>query len=106
MKREGRVRWAWTECEGVGEAVKLCEQQNLTRILTDIRTVDKDIALLDRFKLGTELGRLLGPKYKLAILARAESIDKMGENAAVNRGARVFVTASLDEALSWFDSNS
>ena len=88
--------------EATKEAIRLCEQFGLTNILADIRSVNQRIPVIDRFQLGIELAKMLGPKIRLAILARPELIDKTGENTAVNRGGRVLVTLSLEEALVWF----
>lgn len=87
----------------IHDGVALCEQHQLTKLLADARTLDINIPVLDRFKLGVEMADTLGNTIKFAILVPAEIIDKMGENAAVNRGGRVFVTSSLEQALKWLD---
>lgn len=59
------------------------------------------IPVVDRFQLGIEIATILGSKIQMAILAPRLMIDKLGENTAVNRGGRVFVTSSREQALAW-----
>jgi len=40
-------------------------------------------------------------RFKIAALVREDQINRSGENAAVNRGARLFVTADEESALRW-----
>ena len=87
--------------EAIQEAWNLCEQYDLTKILADIRERNDRIPVVDRFDLGVEMAKILGNKMQLVILAHPDVIDRLGENTAVNRGGRVFVTDSLDEALKW-----
>jgi hypothetical protein len=85
---------------GIREALAFCREQGLSKILADIRTLGGNIPVLDRFELGVEMAEVLGA-FQVAILAPAAMIDRMGENAAVNRGGKVFVTESLERALEW-----
>jgi len=87
--------------KAIEEARVLCEQYGLTKILADIRGRDERIPVADRFEIGVEIAKVLGGKIQFAILAPSAMIDGLGENAAVNRGGRVFVTSNMDEALKW-----
>ena len=87
--------------KAIREARTLCEQYGLTKILADIRGRTEYIPAADRFEIGVEIATILGAKFQFAILAPAAIIDKLGENAAVNRGGNVFVTDSLAKALEW-----
>lgn len=78
-----------------------CRQNGLKKILADVTKNKGNIPVVDRFQLGVEMANILGIKIKLAILAPPFMIDKLGENTAVNRGGRVFVTSSREEALAW-----
>jgi hypothetical protein len=44
---------------------------------------------------------VIGPKIKIALVAPKEFINKFGENVAVNRGGKLFVTHSFEEAEDW-----
>ncbi|HET7451426.1 MAG TPA: hypothetical protein VFL12_01675 [Thermoanaerobaculia bacterium] len=81
-----RIRWE-TELAGIDRA------------FADMRSVEGPIPALDRFFAGERVASVLGSRVRLAVLSRPELIDKLGENAAVNRGARILVTASEPEAL-------
>ncbi len=85
------------------EAATLCKQNQLNKILADARTIEASIPTFDRFELGVEIANILGGKIKIAILVPAAIIDKLGENAALNRGGRVMVTSSLEQALDWLE---
>lgn len=87
--------------EALGEASALCKQYRLTKILADARTINQSIPEFDRFELGVEIAKKLGANIKLAILMPVGIIDKLGENAAVNRGGKVYVTSNMDAALDW-----
>ncbi len=79
----------------------LCDHYNLTKILADIRGRNEYIPAADRFLLGVEAADVLGSEIQLAILAPAAMIDKLGENAALNRGGNVFITDNRAKALRW-----
>jgi hypothetical protein len=46
---------------------------------------------------------VLRHRIRLAVVARADYIDKFGENTAVNRGARMAVMSSEEHARAWLD---
>src|ERR1700690_2902493 len=75
--------------DAVREAAEICKQHHLTKLLADARALDKNISVADRFELGVDMAKTLGGIIHFAIVVPAEIIDKMGENAAVNRGGRV-----------------
>ena len=90
--------------EALVSAAALCREYKLKRILADIRNVKINIPVPDRFLLGADMARIFGYRVKFAILAPSEIIDRVAENAAVNRGGRVFVTDDLQAALKWLES--
>lgn len=85
----------------VQQASAICTRAGLTKILADIRCIEGSIPVVDKFELGVYMAQILGSRIEIAILAPGRIIDKMGENAAVNRGGRVLVTADAGEALRW-----
>lgn len=89
--------------DALREAAKFCRKNNLKKILADISSRSDTIPAIDRFQLGIEMATILGQKIKMAILAPPAMIDKLGENSAVNRGGRVFVTSSREQALQWLE---
>ncbi len=81
---------------------KLCETTKKSRILIDSTQVTEFPKGLANFLLGEELARFLGNEIKLANICKQENFDDLlGENAAVNRGARVKVFTGRATALKW-----
>ena len=78
-----------------------CQKENLNKALLDLRNVEGNHSILDRYRFGVEIANAWGPKIKVVTVARPEAINKMGENTAVNRGANVWVTSDMDIALQW-----
>lgn len=89
--------------DAIREAENFCRQNGLKKIVADITKNEGNIPVVDRFQLGIEMANILGSKIRMAILAPSGIIDKLGENTAVNRGGRVFVTSSKEEALAWLN---
>ena len=83
------------------KVAEFCEQNGLKKILADVSKSRDNIPVLDRFQLGIDIANILGGRIQMAILAPPFMIDKLGENSAVNRGGRVFVTSSKSQALAW-----
>jgi hypothetical protein len=78
-----------------------CREENLNKALIDLRNMQGDPSILDRYKVGIEIANVWGPRIKAAVIAKADVIDHMGENTAVNRGANLTVTSDEDQALKW-----
>lgn len=87
--------------QAMSEAAAICQQHGLTRVLADIRCIEKCISIVDKYELGVHIAQTLGSAIRLAILAPLPMIDKVGENAAVNRGGRVLVTDNEGHAMEW-----
>jgi hypothetical protein len=71
------------------------------RVLIDCSELKIKISEVERFEGGQMFARLFGPDFKVALILPAEQITKMGEMAANNRGGRLLVTPSHDEAIAW-----
>ena len=69
--------------------------------LLDARLVAGRMTEAEKFFVGSKIAEVFGPKLKAAIVMRPGDVTKMGEMAAVNRGAQLFVTESFDEAAAW-----
>lgn len=89
--------------QAIKDARSPCGQYGLTKILADIRGRAEQISAADRFEIGLEMAKILGSKIQFAILAPAAIIDKLGENSAVNRGGKIFVTDSMQKAWKWLE---
>lgn len=71
------------------------------RILIDSRELGGSLTEADRFQGGLHIAEVFGGRKKLAWVMPAAQITKLGEMAAVNRGAEFFVSPSESEALAW-----
>jgi hypothetical protein len=71
------------------------------RILIDTRRMRGSMTESQRFMGGTRMAQVFGPRLRVAILMPRTQITKLGELAAINRGARVFVTDDENRGLEW-----
>lgn len=70
-----------------------------SRVLIDARALQGEMTEAERFAGGQRIAELFGPKIKVALMMPERNITKLGELAAVNRGAQLVVTHSEEEAL-------
>lgn len=77
------------------------EQAKKRRVLIDCRKVEGDMTESERFLSGQWVAGVFGGDIKAVLLVQPEKITKLGELAAVNRGADFLVTGSSDEAEQW-----
>lgn len=71
------------------------------KVLIDCRTLDIDITEAERFAGGQKIAEVFRSTIKAALVMPEGKVTKLGELAAVNRGARFLVTTSEEEALKW-----
>jgi len=76
------------------------------QILIDARTVEGKMTESEKFFVGTRIAEVFGARLKTAVIVPSGNVTKMGEMAAVNRGARLFVTESETEATEWLEKTS
>lgn len=75
----------------------------LDKVLIDCGQLDIQISEVERFEGGQMFASLFGSDTKIALVLPAGQVTKMGELAANNRGARLLVTESMDEAIGWLN---
>ena len=78
-----------------------CLRLERTRALLDIREVQGEMPEIDRFNLGQLFAEVWGVKLKAGVLAPRDKINKLFENTAVNRYARVLVNHDEKVVLDW-----
>ncbi len=78
----------------------------LRRILVDLTGVTGQPPDIDRFELGERLARVFGSTHTLAIIGREESVNRLAETVAQNRGVALRVFFSEREALAWLLPNA
>ena len=73
----------------------------LRRVLLDLTGVIGRPPDMDRFELGERLAQVFGSTYTLAIIGRKESVNRLAETVARNRGADLRVFFTEQDALNW-----
>lgn len=74
------------------------------RVLMDCRRFKGRMTEADRFEGGQHIARAFGSRVKAALIMPSNQITRLGQLAAVNRGARFFVTDSETEATAWLSA--
>ena len=69
-----------------------CRKDNLNKVLIDLRKMDGGLNILDRYRIGIEIAKAWGSKIKVAVITKPSIVNRMTENTAVNRGAKLMVT--------------
>jgi hypothetical protein len=73
----------------------------LRRVLVDLTGVTGQPPDIDRFELGERLAQVFGSTHTLAIIGRKESVNRLAETVAQNRGAALRVFFTERDALTW-----
>ena len=85
----------------LGRVKSQADGSERSRVLIDSRLIEGKMTEVERFQAGQKIAEIFGNRIKLAILMPEGDVSKLGELTAVNRGARVIVTNSEAEALTW-----
>ena len=70
-------------------------------VLIDAREMNGRMTESEKFFAGAKIAEVYGSRIKLAGIMKAGEVTKLGEMAAVNRGARLLITESETEAIDW-----
>ncbi len=73
----------------------------LRRVLVDLTGITGQPPDIDRFELGERLAQVFGSTVTVAIIGRKESVNRLAETVAQNRGTALRVFFTEREALSW-----
>jgi len=84
------------------DAVKAeCDLRKVDRVMVDCSNILGDITEADRFAGGKRVADVFGPDVFVALVMPPGAVTKLGQIAAANRGAMLFVSDSKDEAIDW-----
>jgi len=84
-----------------------CEKEKKYKILINaLNVAGTNIPTMDRFFIGEEIAKVIGPKIKIAVVWPEQDIDKFGETVAVNRGGFIRVLGNIASAEKWLVGNS
>lgn len=73
----------------------------LRRVLVDLTGITGQPPDIDRFELGERLAQVFGSTVTVAIIGRKESVNRLAETVAQNRGTALRVFFTEREALGW-----
>ena len=92
----------------IREIFAACGSHGLRKILFDMRTVEGNLNLMDRFDLGRGAAELQRVPLRVAVLAREDQVwpDRFAETVANNRGLVTKVTTDQAEALAWLNRDA
>jgi len=85
----------------VQEVAEQCQKEGLYKVIVDLTQMEGNPSILDRYTIGAEVARIFGAKIQCAAIAKQSMINYMVENVAVNRGAKLKVVSTLNEAMEW-----
>lgn len=84
----------------IGALVTEVKQRGQAHLFIDASNLSGNPEELDRFLLGEHVAAVLR-HIKLAVVYRADLINKLFQHTATNRGGQVLVVADKQAALAW-----
>lgn len=78
-----------------------CREAGYVRALCDCRNVHGPLAEVSKYLLGTRIAEVLQAIKVAAVVAPDAVVTGFAGDVAARRGARLFVTKSLDDARQW-----
>ena len=85
------------------EFADACNRENLEKALIDMLALEDHVSIWDRYQIGEEYVRVVGPKIRVAVVARRNLIDLRTENVVVNRSGRIKMFYEMESALKWLE---
>ncbi len=80
---------------------ELAVKNNKKKILVDSTSFDSPENEMIRFHTGEKMAELFRYHYKIASIAKAETITRFTEDVAVNRNVKFKVFTSQNDAIKW-----
>lgn len=77
------------------------EKRGFDRALVDISKIEGPIKQFDRFLIGQHAAELWRPRLRVAVVYRAEEINRFTEEVATSRGANMRIFPDVESALHW-----
>jgi len=85
------------------EVAEACRQQNIHKVLVDVRGMTGRISFMERFQLGAEGAEIFRGVAQVGIAYRKEEINRFAETVGVNRGAHVRIFGDIEETMEWLE---
>jgi len=80
-----------------------CQKEDVYKVMVDLTQMEGNPNILDRYTIGVEVARICGATIQCAAIAKQSVTNYMVENVAVNRGAKLKVVSTLEEAMKWLE---
>jgi hypothetical protein len=74
----------------------------IKNILVDLTGIEGKLSFMEHFNIGEDIANKL-IDYKLAVVTRPIVVNKVAENVATKKGAKMLMTYNTQEALKWFN---
>lgn len=74
------------------------------KVLIDCSRMEGKMTEVDRFEAGQHVAEVFGSRIHAALVMPEGQVTKLDEITAVNRGAVILVTESMEEAERWLSS--
>lgn len=87
--------------ELIDETHRISKELNCYKLLGDISRMSGKVSTMDRFEFGAHGSHRFQGRFKIAIVYRAEEINRFAETVSVNRGLNAKIFSKMDEALEW-----
>jgi hypothetical protein len=99
-------QWELREILKFIETVRVaCQSAQRNKVLIDVRGVEGERPDEDRLWAGRQTALALSREVKVAVVEQADRINRLAEDAAVSRGARLLVAPTEQEAVAWLASD-
>ena len=87
----------------IHEVADHCQKENLNKVLMDIRKMEGNPSVFDRYQVDIEIAKVWGSRIKAVVLARPDMINGVTENTAVNRRVKLQAVSDMASALKWLE---
>ena len=85
----------------IQQGMDICQGENLTKVLFDLRAIQENVSTMDRYDMGVEVAKVIGSKIKVAAVAQSHLINHLAENVAINRGGNLRAFSDIEKAMEW-----
>ena len=80
---------------------ELDKDKEIKKVLVDLTRLTGDLSFFDRHRVGKYLAEKLPRDTRIAVVSSRNSLVRMIENTAINRGVKLFATDDREEAKAW-----
>lgn len=86
------------------KSILINKKPAIQNILVDLTGIEGKLNFMEHFNIGQDIANKL-IDYKLAVVTKPIVVNKVAENVATKKGARMLMTYDRQKALKWFIEN-